>query len=50
VPEIGDLSIREVHVRGYRVMHFVTDDKAEIEILAIHHSAQQFGSVEMDDP
>ncbi len=44
VPELGRDDIREIIVRGYRVVYRVVPN--EVEILTVHHGARLLGDVE----
>lgn len=45
VPEIGDEAIREVLHRNYRIVYVLSRDEEEVDVLAVFHSSQQFGSL-----
>ncbi len=49
VPEIGDASIREVRYRSYRIMYYVDGASEEVEVLALVHTSQQFGALDLED-
>ncbi|MEM8556805.1 MAG: type II toxin-antitoxin system RelE/ParE family toxin [Bacteroidota bacterium] len=48
VPEIGDVALRELIHRGYRIFHMVSDAEGEleVEILSVFHATRQFGGDE----
>ncbi len=45
VPEIGEASIRELIYRNYRIVYYIDDEDAEVEVLTIFHSSRDFGGL-----
>jgi len=45
VPEIGDVSVREIIFGNYRIVYRVR--KAEVEIVTVHHSSRLFNESEI---
>lgn len=45
VPEIGEVSIRELIYRNYRIVYYVDEEDAEVEVLTIFHSSRDFGGL-----
>jgi plasmid stabilization system protein ParE len=44
IPEIGEVCLRELIYRNYRIMYLLDEETNDVEILSIFHSSKQFGS------
>ena len=50
VPDLGQVDLRELLHKGYRIVHLVSEDDARVDILTVFHQTRQFGGDEGLEP